>query len=211
VRRVVARRPRHATVVAYLALFVALGGTVYAAATINGRQIKKNSIPGNRLRRKSVTGTQVNSSTLGLVPNAAHANDADQLGGSPASAFLKGPGATTFSTTLPQGTVNGTVATLSNGITVIGTCTNGPANVVLSTKTTNGTNTEQASGTATNGAGVFRNDVDGSPSSGPVQDTSQVDIDMIARDTTIGNFERIDAHGAFGLPCKFWGMIIPSS
>jgi hypothetical protein len=123
----------------------------------------------------------------------------------------QGPGATTFTATLPQGTTNGTVEALSNGLTVIGTCTNGPANVVLSIKTTSETNTLQASGTGTNGAGVFRVDQDGAPSIGFVQDTAQVDMDVIARDTMVGTFDRIDVHGSFGVPCKFWGMIVPSS
>jgi hypothetical protein len=123
----------------------------------------------------------------------------------------QGPGATTFTTTLLQGTTNGTLATLSNGLTVIGTCTNGPANVGVNVKTTNGGNGIQASGTATNAAGVFRADADGGNSIGPVQDTAQADLDVIARDSTVGPFERIDVHGAFGLPCRYWGMVIPSS
>ena len=48
------RRPRHATVVAYLALFVALGGTAYAINKIDGEDIGKRSIPGNRLAKGSV-------------------------------------------------------------------------------------------------------------------------------------------------------------
>lgn len=67
-------RPRltYANVMSTLAVFLALGvGGAYAAGKINGRQIKKGSIPGNRLKPESVTGRQVNSSTLGVVPNAA--------------------------------------------------------------------------------------------------------------------------------------------
>jgi hypothetical protein len=91
------RRPTPATILAALALFVALGGSVYAAARINGATIRPNSlpgnrvvvgslppnrlregsIPGNRLAPGSVTGTQVNSSTLGTVPSAVHAETAD--------------------------------------------------------------------------------------------------------------------------------------
>jgi hypothetical protein len=65
-----------ANVVAITALFVALGGTVYAAGKINGKTIKQNSIPGNRLRTGTVTDVQIQESTLGLVPSAIHANDA---------------------------------------------------------------------------------------------------------------------------------------
>ncbi len=91
------RRPAPATVLAALALFVALGGSVYAAARIDGATIKANSlpgnrvvvgslppnrlregsIPGNRLAPGSVTGIQVDSSTLGTVPSAVHAESAD--------------------------------------------------------------------------------------------------------------------------------------
>jgi hypothetical protein len=58
------RRPSHATLVAYLALFIGLGGTVYAATKINGKTIRPKSIPGNRLKLNSVTGRQIKESSL---------------------------------------------------------------------------------------------------------------------------------------------------
>jgi hypothetical protein len=80
------RRPSPSMLVAVLALFVALGGTVYAASSINGKTIKKNSLPGNRIKKKTatgdrlknntITGTQVNESSLGKVPTAALADKA---------------------------------------------------------------------------------------------------------------------------------------
>lgn len=79
-------RPSASMVVALLALFVALGGTVYAASSISGKSVKKNSLPGNRIKQKTitgnrlkndtVTGTQVNEATLGKVPSAATADSA---------------------------------------------------------------------------------------------------------------------------------------
>jgi len=73
-------------IVAILALFVAMSGTVYAAATISGKSVKKSSLPGNRIKKKTVTGnrlkndtvtgTQVNEATLGKVPAAAVADTA---------------------------------------------------------------------------------------------------------------------------------------
>jgi hypothetical protein len=51
-------------VVAFIALFVALGGSVYAAAKLNGSQIKPNSIPGNRLKAKTLTGKQLKPNSL---------------------------------------------------------------------------------------------------------------------------------------------------
>jgi hypothetical protein len=51
-------------VVACLALFLALGGTVYAAGKINGKQIKTSSIPGNRLKASSVATKQLKSKAV---------------------------------------------------------------------------------------------------------------------------------------------------
>jgi hypothetical protein len=70
------RRPSPALIVAILALFVALGGTVYAASSINGKLVKKNSLPGNRIKKNTVTGTQVKESSLGQVPSAVSAETA---------------------------------------------------------------------------------------------------------------------------------------
>ncbi len=53
-------------VVALVALFFALGGSVYAATggKISGTQIEAKSIPGNRIKPKSLTATQIKASTL---------------------------------------------------------------------------------------------------------------------------------------------------
>ena len=56
--------PSPSTVVALLALFVALGGTGYAAVKINGKSIKAGTITGNKLRSKTLTGTKVKNKTV---------------------------------------------------------------------------------------------------------------------------------------------------
>jgi hypothetical protein len=94
------RLPSPALVVAGLALFVALGGTVYAAkkkARIDGKAVKVKSLPGNRVKLRSIpanrlkpdvfttlsaqagpiTGAEIDELTLGQVPEAAHAASAD--------------------------------------------------------------------------------------------------------------------------------------
>jgi hypothetical protein len=94
------RLPSPALVVGCLALFVALGGTVYAAkkARIDGKAVKVKSLPGNRLKLRSIpanrlkpgvlkgalatqsgpiTGAEIDELTLGQVPEAAHAISAD--------------------------------------------------------------------------------------------------------------------------------------
>src|SRR4051812_17878754 len=75
--------------VALLALFVALGGTGYAAARINGRSITDRSISGAKLKRNTLTGRQIDESRLGRVPSAA---DSDFLNGRPARAYLLADG-----------------------------------------------------------------------------------------------------------------------
>ena len=54
------RRPSHTTVVAYLALFAALGGTSYAAV-----KLPKNSVGGAQIKKNAVTGAKVKNSSLG--------------------------------------------------------------------------------------------------------------------------------------------------
>lgn len=51
-------------VIAVIALFFALGGTVYAAGKISGTEIKAKSIPGNRVKPKSLTATQIKPGSL---------------------------------------------------------------------------------------------------------------------------------------------------
>lgn len=118
------RLPSPALAVAALALFVALGGTVYAAkqAKLNGRAIKVKSLPGNRLKPASVaanrlkpgvlsalgqhagpiTGAEIDELSLGQVPEAAHAETADT-----AQSAVEAETALTAVNALDAGTVNG--------------------------------------------------------------------------------------------------------
>jgi hypothetical protein len=59
-------RPSPALIVALIALFVALGGTGYAAATgsIDGREIKNSSIQSKDIKNSSVTGSDVKNKSL---------------------------------------------------------------------------------------------------------------------------------------------------
>ena len=78
------KRPSPALVISLLALFVALGGTGYAALSINGKDIRKGTVAGSKLKKNTLTGKQIKESGLGKVPRAANA---DRLGGKSASAF----------------------------------------------------------------------------------------------------------------------------
>lgn len=48
------RLPSHSTVVAYLALFAALGGTAFAATKIGSKQIKDNSIKSRDIKNRTI-------------------------------------------------------------------------------------------------------------------------------------------------------------
>ncbi len=66
----VRNRLTFSNVVAVMALFFALGGTVYAAGKINGHQIKPKSLPGNRVKPNTLTSRQINDASLSAVKSA---------------------------------------------------------------------------------------------------------------------------------------------
>jgi hypothetical protein len=141
------------------------------------------------------------------------ANGSQGAPGSPGTPGLEGregpqgPGAKSFTATLPEGIIAGPLIKLSNGVEVLGTCLSGF--IQLEVETPHENNFE-ASGTDNNGPTVLP--VDAINLEGiSVSSKTAVDYDIIAADTTIGKFARIDVHGAVGSPCTFWGMITPTS
>lgn len=81
----------YANVTATLALFVALGGSSYAALRVGSREIADNSIRSrdvhnhaltrHDLARNTLDGSVIRESRLGRVPRAALADDSARLGG----------------------------------------------------------------------------------------------------------------------------------
>jgi hypothetical protein len=94
-------RVTYANVVATLALFIALGGVSWAAATapknsvasksikknavtsvkiksnaVTGAKVKNRSLTGSDIKNDSLTGAQINEGTLGTVPSATTAGSA---------------------------------------------------------------------------------------------------------------------------------------
>jgi hypothetical protein len=65
-----------ATAVALVALFLAAGGASYAAVTINGTSLKNRSVPATKLKKHTLTGTEIDLSRLGKVPSAGNADTA---------------------------------------------------------------------------------------------------------------------------------------
>src|SRR6476660_7116035 len=116
-----------ATVIALLALFVALGGTPYAATSmpknsVGMRQLRKNAVTGPKIKAGAVTGAKVAAdsltsanileSSLGPVPsatNATHATSANSAthATSANSAAPTGPaGGDLAGSTYPNPTIN---------------------------------------------------------------------------------------------------------
>jgi hypothetical protein len=77
VRTKLGQRLTYANVLSTLAVFIALGGSSYAALTISGRSIENRSIPAKKLKRNSITGREVRESRL----NVPRARRAERLGG----------------------------------------------------------------------------------------------------------------------------------
>jgi hypothetical protein len=69
---------RHSTVVAYLALFAALGGSAYAAVTVTGKNIKDGTLTGRDVKNRTL-------STNKLISQAVNS-----LRGQPGPAWPKG-------------------------------------------------------------------------------------------------------------------------
>jgi hypothetical protein len=76
---------------------VLAGGSAWAASKIGTNQIKngavtakklhKNAVTTTKIKNEAVTGDQAQESSFGQVPQAAHADNATNLGGQPASDY----------------------------------------------------------------------------------------------------------------------------
>jgi hypothetical protein len=73
--------PTASTAVALLALFIALGGTGYAAAKLNGKNIKSKTITGKKFKKNTLTGTQIRESKVGKVPKVKVADSVASANG----------------------------------------------------------------------------------------------------------------------------------
>lgn len=81
------KRPSPALVISVIALFVALGGSAYAAKKIGSNEIKanaittgkikKNAVTTAKIKKGAVTGAKIDEGTLGTVPSATSATTAE--------------------------------------------------------------------------------------------------------------------------------------
>jgi hypothetical protein len=85
VRRALRRRLSYANVMATVAVFIALGGSSYAALTITGADVRNGSLSYRDLKKNTLGGSRVKESRLGKVPRA---RNADRLNGVSAARLL---------------------------------------------------------------------------------------------------------------------------
>jgi hypothetical protein len=79
------QRLTYANVTATVALFVALGGSSYAALSITGRDVENRSLTYRDLKRDTLGGNRIKESRLGRVPRA---RNAERLNGVSAARLL---------------------------------------------------------------------------------------------------------------------------
>jgi hypothetical protein len=77
--------PSHSTVVAYLALFVALGGSAYAVSKIGSGEIENRSIRGKDVANDTLGGRQVDEAKLSGPPAVGdeRSGTCDPIAGAP--------------------------------------------------------------------------------------------------------------------------------
>lgn len=104
-------RPSPALVIACIALFVAMGGVGYAAATgsIDGREIKNSSVTGKDIKNSSVVSGDVKNSTLtgsDVKPNSVKGSDVDESSLGKVASAGQADNATTATTAGTAGSAN---------------------------------------------------------------------------------------------------------
>jgi hypothetical protein len=127
------KRLKHpATIIAAIALFVALGGGAYASGLINGSQIKNHSIAKKKLTKKAIKQLKGNRGPAG-PPGAA---------GAPGATGPQGPGGkiVTFDATATTPTPTATALGTFLGMTLSAACatTAGNAQLILNISTSDG-------------------------------------------------------------------------
>jgi len=88
VRRRIRPRLSYANVMSTIAVFVALGGSSYAAVTLNGKNLKHRSVGASKIKRNTLTNLEIRESRLTTVPKAAIAESLTERG---ADALLRCP------------------------------------------------------------------------------------------------------------------------
>jgi hypothetical protein len=86
-------RPSPAMVVAFIALFVAIGGSSYAVTrlprnSVGSTQLKRNAVTGAKVKNRSLTAADIKVASLAGVASAANATNATNAAHATAAAGL---------------------------------------------------------------------------------------------------------------------------
>jgi hypothetical protein len=115
------KKPSPALVISLIALFVALGGTSYAATalarnSVGTKQLKNNAVTGSKIKNGAVTAAKINPAGL-TVPSAT---DASSIGGLAASQLQQlVTGTCAAGSAIRVVNSNGTVTCQATGPTVL--------------------------------------------------------------------------------------------
>ncbi len=120
-----------------------------------------------------------------------------------------GPGATSFTASIENGKPGATIATLPNGVSIVGSC----LGEVTGHFVTNAGGALQTSGMSiiNNPPGTIAPFETNAGTERTLTATGNINFDGLIRDSNAGKFAHLDIHGIFGPSCTFWGMYIPSS
>jgi hypothetical protein len=110
----------HHNVLGLVAIFIALGGSAYALGSlpknsVGTKQLKNGAVTGKKVAKNTLTGANINASTLGTVPDASNAASSDRLGGLGANAFQLRVTGTCASGAINQVNQNGSVGCAAAG------------------------------------------------------------------------------------------------
>jgi hypothetical protein len=183
-------------VIALVALFVALGGSGYAAVKISGSQIEDRSIVGNKIKRDTLTGTEVRESKL----KSTVASGAARARTERAFTFA-GP-----ANTPPRNILS------FNGVSINASCTNGDLEVrVRSIPFRTGQVQTASTSTTDNGATAFNERVRAFTDGGaidllPTRDDNQLGHTEVFR-TTVG---AVSIHWQAENPALQWAPNVPA-
>lgn len=140
--------------IALLALFIALGGTTYAATalprnSVGPLQLKTNAVTGDKVRNNSLTGADVVEAKLAKVPLARTADSAKSAG---VATTVAGYTVKRFTSSVASGGVQVTALDL-NGLLLTLSCPSG--NVALSANNNSGAAAQLRFGGQTGAAASF--------------------------------------------------------
>jgi hypothetical protein len=134
VKRIIARKPSPAFVIACIALFTSMGGVSYAVATgsidsreikdnaIRGKDIRANNITARELKRRSLDGTDIKIERVGGDAVKEQVLESEKIGKVPSATnadTLAGQGADQYTTRWALVNESGDIEEQSGGFTVI--------------------------------------------------------------------------------------------